>query len=84
MDESRKTEAKIGDLVRVRAHTRWSDRGSLISPTPIPANYEEDWGIGIIVDLYVADMSSATHYKVQFAQEHCWFENFELEVISES
>jgi|3_EtaG_2_1085321.scaffolds.fasta_scaffold231655_2 hypothetical protein len=74
---------KIGDLVRVRAHTRWSAIEQ--DEQEVPGDVI-DWGLGVIVDLYTLDSppTSGPHFKVQFEAEYCWFEDFELEVISES
>ena len=76
---------KIGDLVRVRAHTRWSAKELPHHKGETPEG-SIDWGLGIITDLYALDSTAASgpHFKVQFDTEYCWFEDYELEVISKS
>ena len=58
---------KIGDLVRIKKGIK--HRGEVASQ------------VGLILDEY-EDMAT-THYEVQFIYERSWFDEFELEVLSE-
>jgi len=77
---------KIGDLVRIRAHTRWSVDDLTKEAVKVQGDDAAEWGLGVIVDFYSLDSppTSGPHFKVQFETEYRWFEDYELEVISKS
>lgn len=58
---------KIGDLVKIKKGIK--DRDDVASQ------------IGVVLDVY-GDVASA-FYEVQFTYERGWFDEFELEVVSE-
>tara|TARA_Y100000296_G_scaffold73278_1_gene90587 strand:+ start:655 stop:849 length:195 start_codon:yes stop_codon:yes gene_type:complete len=62
---------KIGDLVVVRKHP---GRGA----------FWDDFGVGVIIDVYDNPSVGIINYEVKFEHETGWFDPLELEVVSES
>jgi len=58
---------KIGDLVKIRQGVK--HRGDVASQ------------VGVVLDEY--EGMASIHYEVRFRNECAWFDEFELEVISE-
>ena len=62
---------KIGDLVRIKDNL---GRGT----------FYEEFGVGVIIDVYDNSSVGIINYEVKFAHETGWFDPLELEVVSES
>jgi hypothetical protein len=62
---------KIGDLVVIREH-------------PGRAAFFDNFGIGVIIDVYDNSSVGIINYEVKFEHETGWFDPLELEVVSES
>jgi len=62
---------KIGDLVIIREH---SGRSA----------FYDDFGIGVIIDVYDNSSVGIINYEVKFEYETGWFDPLELKVVSES